>query len=229
MNILAVVPARGGSKGILHKNLVSCAGKPLLQWTLEAAKESRLLTHIVLSSDNDEMLALGEQFGVICTKRPPELALDGTSTEAVIGDVLGDYKEKKIELVVLLQPTSPVRTGGQIDEAIAQLQLDNADSLLSVVPSHAFLWQGKDDWFVPTYVLNMRPTRQSMRDRQYEESGNIYVFTMNHWKNTRNRLGGKISLYRMGEESRIQVDTPLDLFLVDKILSMRENGVNFDS
>ena len=146
------------------------------------------------------------------------------SDEAQIEDRLGEVINgtpggRLSDIIVLLQPTSPVRTGKQIDEAIEQLQREGADSLLSVVPSHSFLWALKEHRNAPVaaYDYRHRPQRQQM-DPQYEENGSIYVFTREHWERTHNRLGGRISLYVMPEECRIQVDSPLDLWMAGTIL-----------
>ena len=225
MNILGIVPARGGSKGIPHKNLADCAGKPLVCWTLDAIQESKLVNYAVLSSDDDDILGYGDtrsyMFGgkVLAQRRPVELAQDSTPTEPVISYVLSSFVlDAQPDIIVLLQPTSPIRTGKQIDEAV-QFLLDNRhlyDSVLSVVPSHAFLWS-RSYTFRPwssNYDYANRQRRQDLPP-QYEENGSIYVTTKAQWDRTHNRLGGTIGLYVMDESSRIQIDTPLDLAWCD--------------
>ncbi len=217
MEVLAIVPARGGSKGIPHKNIAPCAGKPLVQWTFDALAESSIKS-TVLSSDDAEILAAAPDW-VTPRKRPAHLATDEATTESVIEHAL---QHILCDIVVLLQPTSPVRTGEQIDKAVKMLIDKEYDSVLSVVPSHAFLW-GKAEGALPFAFYNFKDRRRRQDlPPTFEENGSIYVFTREHWERTHNRLGGKIGLYVMGEESRIQIDTPLDLFLVEQILRRRE-------
>ena len=212
-NVLAIVPARGGSKGIPGKNLAMCAGKPLIEWTIDAIQASHSITWPIISTDSEEIvLAIGNTW-------PPIQWTDEISDEAQIEDRLDEIIEPQdqADIIVLLQPTSPVRTGKQIDEAIEQLQREGADSLVSVVESHAFLWRVSGMATGHNYDLQNRPRRQDM-DPQYEETGSIYVFTREHWERTHNRLGGKISIYCMPKETGYQIDDPFDLWLVEQIL-----------
>ena len=215
MNILAIVPARGGSKGIKNKNLALCAGKPLIDWTLEDVDQSSLITRTVLSSDDEAILSHHRGHQCLPMQRPAEFAQDSTPTEAVIYDVV-ERCGYDPDIIVLLQPTSPVRHGRHIDEAIQMLDKTGAQSVLSVVPSHAFIWEGPEPFSI-TYNWARRPRRQDM-PLHFEENGAIYVFTREHWERRHNRIGGKIALYVMPEEARIQVDTPFDLWMAGKIL-----------
>jgi CMP-N,N'-diacetyllegionaminic acid synthase len=223
-NILAVVPARGGSKGIVGKNLAMCTGKPLIEWTANAVRDSALVSYAHLSSDDDDIQTAwrhanwngGVSHGSYCAPIP-----DDAQIEDRLGEIIENYDPN---IIVLLQPTSPVRTGKQIDEAIEQLQREGSDSLVSVVESHAFMWEpvgtgrGGASFYPPEYQPSLkRPRRQDLQSH-YEENGSIYVFTRDHWNRTHNRLGGKISLYVMPEESRVQVDTPFDLWMAEQIL-----------
>ena len=215
--LVAIILARGGSKGIPRKNLADCAGKPLLQWTIEAALEAKKLTAVFVSSEDKEILAFAHRCGAGTMIRPKYLAKDDTSTEAVL-----KYHLRTVmpDIAVLLQPTSPVRTGKQIDEAIEFIGR-GFDSVVSVVPSHTFLWDAQTGEANYDYIN--RPRRQDWL-HSVEENGSIYVFTMEQWRGTHNRLGGRIGFYIMGPESRIQIDTPLDLYLVSKILERKIQG-----
>jgi len=210
MNVLAIIPARGGSKGIPRKNIAMCAGKPLIQWTIEAARLSSKVNTVMVSADNADIANIALDHSVTLSIRPDELSTDTTSTEDVLAFHLED---EKADAVVLLQPTSPVRSAEHIDEAIGILG-QGYDSVVSVVLSHCFLWHSGEDSAVPLY--HKRVMRQEME--QYEENGSIYVFTMEHWRRERNRLGGKTALYMMPDECRYQIDTPFDLWLCEQIL-----------
>lgn len=213
VNVLAIVPARGGSKGIPNKNLALCAGKPLIEWTLEAAAASQV-NEIVVSTDIlppafSDALTVG--FGHQYHMQLP--IADDAQIEDRLREVI---RLRKPDIIALLQPTSPVRTGKQVDEAIQLLIDGKYDSVVSVVRSHSLTWEKTWGGVAAKYDLTDRPRRQDMN--QYEENGSIYVFTREHWERTHNRLGGKIGLYEMAECCRIQVDTPFDLFLVEQIL-----------
>jgi len=173
--------------------------------------KSRRINSAVLSSDDAEIRerATGK---VAPWSRPVELAQDETSTEAVLADVLDVPGTWKPDIVVLLQPTSPLRRAEHIDEAIELLERTGADSVVSVSPTHAHLWDADGR---PQYAQRRR--RQDMAP-QYEENGSIYAFTMDHWRRTGNRLGGHVELYVMGEEHRYQVDTPTDLAICELLL-----------
>lgn len=139
---------------------------------------------------------------------------DGAQIEDRIGRVIW---RKNPDIIVLLQPTSPVRTGHHIDEAISLLIDSGADSLVSVVPSHVFLWSDHPIQGVKgSYDPEHRSNRQDFQS--YEENGSIYVFTRQHWEKTHCRLGGKIVMYEMPEYCRVQVDTYYDLWLAEQTL-----------
>jgi len=135
--ILAIIPARGGSKGIPKKNIVNINGKPLIQYTIEVAKESKLIDRVIVSTDDDEIAEISEKLGAeVPFIRPAELAKDGTPTFPVIKHALKWLKENekyKPELIVLLEPTFPLRTVEKVDEAIKVISSDEeADSLRGV-------------------------------------------------------------------------------------------------
>lgn len=222
--VLAIIPARGGSKGIPRKNLAMCAGRPLVDWVLEAASGSRLIKLTILSSDDDEILDRGRRFwGVAPLRRAAELAQDETPTEAVMREVIerpGIGRPEADDLIMLLQPTSPLTETHDIDAAINLLREDGADSVVSVVPSHAFLWSGRR-YGSPSYDPRERPRRQEMEGRQFEENGAIYVTTYAQWASTGCRIGGRVDLYVMGEQGRLQVDSPADLEMASLLLERR--------
>jgi CMP-N,N'-diacetyllegionaminic acid synthase len=129
MDVVALVPARGGSRGIPRKNLASLAGKPLLRWTLDAARAAESVTRIVVSTDDDEIAAEAE--GVEVLRRPAELARDETPMLDVVRhalDALGG-----VDVLAVLQPTSPLRRVEHIDEAVRLLLETGADAVVSVV------------------------------------------------------------------------------------------------
>jgi N-acylneuraminate cytidylyltransferase len=226
--VLAIIPARWGSKGIAKKNLAECGGRPLVDWVIEAANESRHVTRGVLSSDGLQIRERATMAGgkVWPLPRPEELARDETPTEPVIQHAI-DQVGEEFDAYVLLQPTSPLTRGQDIDRAVEMLLLHPLDSVVSVVPSHTFLWRRLPEsrWGLRSmpinYSLGSRPRRQDMVN-EFEENGAIYVFTRALWEETGCRLGGRVGLYEMGEEHRFQVDSEMDLAIVDRWLWSRQ-------
>ncbi len=131
---LALIPARGGSKGIPHKNIYTIAGKPLIAWSIEAAKGCPAISRIIVSSDDDEILTVAKEWGAETLKRPAELAADKSRSEPVVTHAL-QILEKEGTLpkwIVYLQPTSPLRTSEHLNRAFTLLEEQKADGLISV-------------------------------------------------------------------------------------------------
>jgi CMP-N,N'-diacetyllegionaminic acid synthase len=131
VDVVGLIPAREASKGIPRKNLAPVAGKPLLAWTVEAARESVTITRIVVSTDWEEAAELARQLGADVLGRPPALAADDTPMLDVVRHALDELG--RCDVLVLLQPTSPLRRAEHIDEAVRLLLESGADSVLSVV------------------------------------------------------------------------------------------------
>ena len=133
IRVVAIIPARAGSKGLPRKNIKNIAGKPLIVWTIEAALNSKCITKTVVSSEDDEILNISKKYGADIIKRPKELASDKSTSESIVLhviDVLNSNKEK-FDFLVLLQPTSPLRTSKDIDNAFELMLNDKATSVIS--------------------------------------------------------------------------------------------------
>ena len=224
MTIIAIIPARGGSKGVPRKNVRPLAGKPLIAHSIEDAQESTLVDQVYVSTDDQEIATVSRQYGAKIIDRPTALANDTASSESALIHGLQELENQNIhpDLLVFLQCTSPIRTGTDIDQAIAKLKQDQADSLLSVSPSHRFLWEEVNG--VPqsiNYDYRHRPRRQDMNP-QYVENGSIYIFKPWVLKETQNRLGGKISLYIMSEMAALEIDSLDDFQMLDFLTGNRK-------
>lgn len=216
MNI-AIIPARGGSKGIPHKNIRPLLGIPLIAHSIKDAQEAQLVDQVYVSTDDQKIAEISESYGAKIIYRPPELANDTASSESALLHALVQLENEKInpELIVFLQCTSPIRTGEDIDNAIIKLKKENADSLLSVSPCHRFLWEEVDGMARSiNYDYKNRSRRQDMNP-QYVENGSIYVFQSRIIKDLGNRLGGKISLFVMSEEASLEIDSLKDWKMVE--------------
>jgi CMP-N,N'-diacetyllegionaminic acid synthase len=214
MNI-AIIPARGGSKGIPKKNIINLAGRPLIAWSIEQAKSSQLVDIVFVSTDDDEIAKVSCKYGAEVVKRPPQLATDTSSSEDVLLhaiDFIECEKKIKIDIVVFLQATSPVREKDDIDNAIRQYLSAQADSLFSCtrIKDH-FIWEEREGQYVSAnYDYRKRSLRQKIKP-QYLENGSIYVFRPELIRHELNRLGDKITIYEMPFWKSFQVDDLDDL------------------
>ncbi|MBI1920073.1 MAG: acylneuraminate cytidylyltransferase [Geobacter sp.] len=222
--LLAIIPARGGSKGIPGKNIRMVAGLPLIAHSIRAALEAKSVSKTIVSTDDLEIADVSRSFGAEVIMRPEELALDATPTEPVLRHVLETIAQEPgfvPEHVVLLQPTSPLRTADDIDAAYELFLSEGRDSLLSVCPYHGFIWSEGGKTARPlNYDYRNRPRRQDMS--QFLENGSIYIFGRDRFIAENNRLCGTISLYVMPEERSPEIDTLFDLELVEQLFRARK-------
>ena len=205
ISYLGIIPARGGSKGIPRKNIKTIAGKPLIAWSIEAAQTSGLLSRVVLSTEDKEIVEIAESLGVEVLDRPVELATDEATTVSTIEHVL---KAINAEAVVLLQPTSPVRDKGLIDRCIKRFEETRVDCLAT-----GFVCKYKE---YGSYTQR----RQDMRGFFYDD-GNIYVI-----KSDLIRRGvmfsGNAERIEISREQNIEIDDEFDFWLAEQILLKRQ-------
>lgn len=230
MNTICIIPARGGSKGIPKKNTLEFCGKPLVVWSIEQAKASQYIKNVYVSSDDKEILKISEESGAITIERPKKLATDSsTSEEALLHaiDHIQKLSKDKIDAVVFLQATSPLRTSEDIDNAMKLFISEKADSLFSAAEIEDFLmWEFlQDEYRSVTYDYTNRGRRQD-RKPYYLEHGSIYIFKPEIIEKHNNRLGGKIVLYIMDYWKSHQIDKTEDLeiceyFMRKKILNKK--------
>ncbi|MEN4053843.1 MULTISPECIES: acylneuraminate cytidylyltransferase family protein [Sulfurimonas] len=210
---LAVIPARGGSKRLPRKNILPLAGKPLITWSIEAAKKSRYLDEVVVSSDDNEILSIAKQNALQVIKRPDRLANDTASSIDVIKHTLNIFSS--YDYVVLLQPTSPLREKKHIDEAIELLVQQEADAVISVCEvEHSPLWSntlGENNsmsGFLDQKLLNLRS--QELK-QYYRLNGAIYI-AKTELLLTQDTffLEKNIYAYIMPQKESVDIDTQLD-------------------
>ena len=226
--VAAIIPARGGSKGIPGKNLLETCGIPLLAWSILQARAADLIDSVWVSSDSLEILSVAEEYGANPINRPADLAGDEASSESawLHGlDQLDRYR-KDVELVVGLQATSPVREPLDLDRGIEKVRREGLDSLLSVVEAREyFLWRvGDEGPESVSYDYRSRQRRQLI-EPHYLENGSFYVFTPETIRRYNNRLGGRIGIHVMECHKGVEIDSLVEAKLAETIM----RGYGLDS
>lgn len=218
---LAVIAARGGSKGIPHKNLLDLCGKPLIAWTVEQARAARGVDVVAVSSDSDNILAAAEAAGAIGVRRPEDISGDLASSESAWLHALNATDERmgRFERIVALQATSPIRESSDIEGALATFDRDHLDSLLSVCEvEDYFNWRiGASGPEPINYDYHNRRMRQQI-EKRYLENGSFYVLIPSLLREQNNRLGGKIGFHLMERHKMFQIDRPEDVKLCAAIM-----------
>lgn len=219
--ILAVIPARGGSKGIPRKNLRMLIGKPLIRYSIENACQSNYITDVVVSSDSDEILKIAESAGVMPLRRSASLAHDTVTLDPVIYDAVIQTEQKKhiiYDLVITMQPTSPLLSVATLDRAIESFLESDKDSYISVVNRSHLSWRKGPTGFIPNYAK--RVNRQQL-EPFYFETGAFFISRRNVVTEN-DRLGKKISIFEIPEKEAVDVDTPEDWLLCEHLLSQKK-------
>lgn len=216
--IIAVIPARGGSKGIEKKNIRSFAGKPLIAHTIEQAMASRSVQRIFVSTDDDEIASISKKCGAEIVWRPSGISNDTASSESALLHAVNELEDREqfsADHVIFLQCTSPLRKPGDIDAAVQKFVEEKADSLLSVSKSHQFFWEEWGGSARPVnYDYKNRPRRQDFGE-QYVENGSIYICKYRILKEHKNRLGDKIAMYEMEKWQAFEIDDAEDFKLCE--------------
>ncbi len=221
--IVAIIPARGGSKGIPGKNVRQVGGKPLLSWSIEHARQTPQISRIFVSTDSPEIAGVARNYGAEVIMRPPEISGDTASSESCLVhalDWMRTSQPRDPDLVVFLQATSPMREAGDIREAIATLEREQADSLFSACRVEGFVWRVRSDGTPVSFTYDHlnRPRRQDAPE-DLIENGSIYIFKPWVLHQFNNRLGGKVAVYRMPALHSFQIDEPADLELMERLMA----------
>lgn len=231
MNILAVIPARGGSKGIPGKNIKLLVGKPLLTYTAQVAQQAKCFTKVSLTTDDDAIIALGRELNLeIPYKRPAYLAQDDTPTLPVIQHLLQFYQDQNItfDAVCLLQTTSPFRTVEWLQKAVASFIEKGTDSLISVQevpkeynPHWTFERDENDNLKIATGEAEIISRRQDLPNA-YHRDGLLYLTKVDVILNQNSLYGNTISYYLSESETYVNIDTLEDWEKAEAIIERKQ-------
>ena len=219
MNFACIIPARGGSKGIPKKNILPLCGNPLIGWSITQARHAdELKNNTYVSSDSQEILEVAESFGAIPILRPDEISTDTASSESAILHALDaiEKRQGKLDALVFLQATSPLRKDNDISNAIEVFIQDQLDSLFSATPlEDFFIWKkGESGYESLNYDYKNRKRRQEV-EQQVVENGSVYIFKPELMRENNNRLGGKIGISLMDSWQVHEIDSAEDIALCE--------------
>ena len=225
MNTLAVIPARGGSKGIVRKNLAPLCGRPLVTWMIDAALSAKRVDRVVVSTDDAEIGQCARQCGAEVVWRPAEISGDGASSESALLhclDHLRSQERYKPDALALLQCTAPLTLPDDIDGTIAALIDTGADTALAVADFHHFLWRPGDGGGVVglNHDADVRLPRQA-RTPDLLETGSVYVMRTKGFLRTKHRFFGTVASYCTPRERCWEIDEPGDLLVAEALLRRR--------
>jgi len=222
MKNIALIPLRGGSKGIPRKNLKEINGRPLCSYVINAALKAECIHEVWVSSDDQEIIGfVNTEFPKVNIRiRPAEFATDTASTESVILDLITSNQFKPTDQLILIQATSPLVTSKDLDEALLQLSESEKNSLVSGVEFKRFTWQ--KDGNPLNYNVFKRPRRQDF-DGLFLENGAFYISNIETIQRTQNRIDVPAELYFMAEETAFEIDEVSDWIIVENLL---KNSVN---
>ncbi len=233
MKALGIIPARGGSKGILRKNIRPLCGKPLLQYTAEAALSARRLSRVVLSTDDEEIAAVGRRCGLeVPFMRPPNLAQDDTPTLPVMQHAvrwIEAQQGERYNFICVLQPTNPLRRPEDIDACLDMLEHDDLDSVVSVLPvpleynPHWVYLRAEDGLLRLSTRESMPIPRRQELPLAFHREGSVYATRRDVILNEDSLYGKRVAGYLMDTANSVNIDGPEDWARAESILLGRCN------
>ena len=228
--VLALVPARGGSKGIPRKNIKEFFGKPLISWTIEAALGSKVVDQIAVSSDDQEILDVSIRSGAdITLTRPDEISQDDSTRNQVLAHALNEIKN--FDYVIVLQPTSPLRCSQDIDKAFELLIKNSASACVSVAlhhppPEWTYSLNQKNE-LMPLPGFSFKSLRQQI-PQYYSLNGAIYTMKVDEFLNSEEIdpfIGSSTIAYVMDRDSSIDIDYEIDWFIAEQIMRKKSDKI----
>lgn len=219
MRILAIIPARAGSKGIPNKNIRIISGHPLVYYSINNATKSEMITDVVVTTDSPDVRIIANQIGVFVRWRDESLCEDDVTLDAVVYDAIP--KDMSWDYIVTMQPTSPTLRVETLDKAIKYAIENNLDTLISAINKPHLSWGEREGKKVPNYAKRLN--RQYLPPC-YMETGS-FVISKSSVVDATTRIGNKVDIYELPEDESQDVDTFEDLRLVDSIMSRKKVAI----
>ena len=222
-SIVAIIPARGGSKGIPRKNVRLLDGRPLIGHAIVAARQATSVGRVIVTTDDAEIASVATAFGADVVARPAELSGDTASSEAALLHALDTIEAEGTALpdaIAFLQCTSPFLSAADIDATVAAMRDDDADCAFTATRFHHFVW-ARDPLGRMRGVNHdpaVRPMRQQ-REAQYLETGAVYVMKTAGFRAARHRFFGKVAVCEVPPERALEIDSPADFELAEQMMS----------
>lgn len=226
--VLAIIPARKGSKRLPNKNKLKLNGKPLISWTIESAMKSIYIDEIAISTDDEDIIEIAKSYKInVPFLRPEELSSDKASTMDVVFHTIENYKSigRCYDIIILLQPTSPLRTSLDIDNSFKLLSKDTKAIISVCELDHSPLWSNvlpSDNSMEFFLKEDIKGLRSQDLPQYYRLNGAIYISTINYLETNRSFFGNQSKAYIMSSNNSIDIDTKLDFELCKLI--MNENN-----
>lgn len=229
--VIAIIPARGGSKGLPGKNVKPLLGKPLVAWSIKQALKSKYIDYILLSTDGEEIAKIGKQYGAeVPFLRPSEYATDDSPSSDLVIDALGKLESmgQRYDYIVLLEPTSPLRKKDDIDEAIKLLvENEKADSLISIGKIHLehpyLIKKINNDGYVMPYIKSSKSIYQRQQaDEALFPYGVIYMSKVSSFKEKLTFYTDKTIPYLIERWQNYEIDDEIDFVLIETIMNLRK-------
>jgi CMP-N,N'-diacetyllegionaminic acid synthase len=221
-SVLAVIPARGGSKGLPNKNILDFAGKPLIAWSIEAASGSKYIDRFILSTDSQEIANVAKQYNCeVPFIRPRKLATDDANGNDVMLHVI-ELIDGNYDILLFLQPTSPLRITDDIDHALEVMVHEKASALVSVCKSSKPLhWHHtieNDGTLKPVYPHNVIATNRQDQAPTYIPNGALYIASTNDFKDAKTFYTDSTLAYIMPPERSVDIDSLIDFYTAEALI-----------
>ena len=226
MKVVAVIPARGGSKGLPRKNVLPLGGKPLLAHTIADARAAKRVDRTLVSTDDAEIAEVARAWGAeVPFMRPAELATDTATTEVVLQHALAWLEGEErtaVDVIVLLEATSPFRAPGLVDEVVGALEDPAIDTAFTVVRDHGYFWRREADRIVRLDPAGYQP--RQVRQPRWRETGSVYA-TRAAVVRGGERIGPRVALVEQDDvDALVDVHSAFDLWLAERMLADGKRG-----
>lgn len=223
-NVIAIIPARGGSKGIPQKNLRTLLGEPLIARAIRIARTASPVKQVVVTTDDSEIAAVAQAAGALVVMRPDELSTDIASSESALLHAIGELEKtnQMTEVFAFLQCTAPLTTAEDIESTIKQVTENEADCAFAAIASHFFLWQPNEAGGVRG--VNHQASERLMRQQrppEYLEAGSVYVMKTKGFKQHKHRFFGNIAVQEIERDHWFELDEMADLGVIEALLEKR--------